>query len=374
MGYEPKDAKSRSQPAGKQGGNGSAALRAKTGRKDLRKLQSHELGQESPFAKLLIAYMWQHRLPNRPPMTVAALAIKLGISKQTLSHWVYHNGVPLFPTALDVLAKLNIPVSRLINAYRDAGMQIPPLFDPEESERTTTDSASPPQYERKTTRVPSSRYQEGTMDRSEEQLWNTAVRQTQKALREAGATQSMIDSVTVHLRSAAAGEIPFAHNTAAEHRNDTEQIRSLPQRTQSEDAQDAERSEYPTDTKWYLAEIIEETTVEGEPNNVVHVNWVLIRAHSPDEAYEKAIEQGGYGSSYLNPKGQMVRSTFRGLRGLDVIHDDLEDGAEITYEKKVGMPEDEITAMITPKDQLEVFLPTDPTPEPGRPDYKNRKR
>jgi hypothetical protein len=131
----------------------------------------------------------------------------------------------------------------------------------------------------------------------------------------------------------------------------------------------------PKDAKWYLAQIIKEITVEGEPNNVVHVNWVLIRADSPDEAYEKAIEQGagGEGSPYLNPKGQMVRSAFRGLRGLDVIYDDLEDGAEITYEEKIGIPEDEIAAMVRLRDRLEVFLPYDPTPPPGRPDYTSKE-
>lgn len=129
----------------------------------------------------------------------------------------------------------------------------------------------------------------------------------------------------------------------------------------------------PKDAKWWLAEIVEEIRVEGERNNVVHVNWVLIRADSPGEAYAKAMEQGTDGEvSYLNPKGQMVTIVFRGLRSLHVIHDDLEDGAEITYEELIGVPEAEITAMVRPQAELEAFLPYDPTPTPGRPDYTSK--
>jgi hypothetical protein len=48
----------------------------------------------------------------------------------------------------------------------------------------------------------------------------------------------------------------------------------------------------PEDAKWYLAEIVEEITVEEDSRNVVHRNLHLIRADSPEEAYRKAIELG----------------------------------------------------------------------------------
>ena len=56
----------------------------------------------------------------------------------------------------------------------------------------------------------------------------------------------------------------------------------------------------PADAKWYLAEIVEQISVEGDPRSVIHTNLVLVRADSPDEAYsdfdrewKKALTAGG---------------------------------------------------------------------------------
>jgi hypothetical protein len=51
----------------------------------------------------------------------------------------------------------------------------------------------------------------------------------------------------------------------------------------------------PKSAKWYLAEIVEQITVEGDPRSVVHTNLVLVRADSPEEAYQRAIELGAAG-------------------------------------------------------------------------------
>lgn len=76
------------------------------------------------------------------------------------------------------------------------------------------------------------------------------------------------------------------------------------------------------DAKWYLAEIVEEITVEGDSCHVVHTNTILVRADSPDEAYERSIAIGRESEqSYTNPKGKLVTTRFRGLRDLNVIHE-----------------------------------------------------
>ena len=41
--------------------------------------------------------------------------------------------------------------------------------------------------------------------------------------------------------------------------------------------------------------MFKEITVEGESRNVVHTNLLLVRADSPEEAYEKALELGAEG-------------------------------------------------------------------------------
>ena len=40
-----------------------------------------------------------------------------------------------------------------------------------------------------------------------------------------------------------------------------------------------------------------------------------------------------------------------------MIHDDLEDGAELFYEERVGIPEDALARWVKPKEELAVFAP-----------------
>lgn len=132
----------------------------------------------------------------------------------------------------------------------------------------------------------------------------------------------------------------------------------------------------PKDAKWWIAELVEEIRVQGEKQNVVHLNTLLIRADSPDEAYERALELGRAGNTqYENPARRKVRIRFRGISHLDVIHDELEHGAELWFDEKRGVSEDRIRHRLKRKHELEAFLP------PGymrkrfraRPDYSSRE-
>ena len=115
----------------------------------------------------------------------------------------------------------------------------------------------------------------------------------------------------------------------------------------------------PESAKWYLAEIVLQITVDGDPRNVVHTNLVLVRADSPEEAHQKAIELGTSGEqSYENPHGRQVVTRFRGLRDLNVIHDELKHGAEIIYSEDLGMDEPAIQKWVTLKEDLGVFRPS----------------
>jgi hypothetical protein len=122
----------------------------------------------------------------------------------------------------------------------------------------------------------------------------------------------------------------------------------------------------PKSATWYLAEIIQQITVEGDPRNVVHTNLVLVRADSPDEAYQKALDLGAEGDqSYENPDGKRVTFRFRGLRDLNVIHGELEHGAELIYGQEVGLDESEILQWVTPKEELGAFRPITPFTGPN---------
>jgi hypothetical protein len=114
----------------------------------------------------------------------------------------------------------------------------------------------------------------------------------------------------------------------------------------------------PKGARWYIADVVLEHQIEDDPRNVVHIDTLLVEATSPEEAYDKAIEFGQAGETeYLNTAGKQVTILFRGLRNLNVIHDDLEHGAELTYEEEVAVPEAVIREWLREKSDLGVFAP-----------------
>jgi hypothetical protein len=118
----------------------------------------------------------------------------------------------------------------------------------------------------------------------------------------------------------------------------------------------------PKTTEWFLGELVQEFKIAGEPDNVVHINTVLVKADSPESAYLKALSFGEAGNDvYTNLDGLEVHGRFRGLRGglrgLYVIYEPLEDGAEILDEERRGMSEEAIIRMLKHKDALAVFSP-----------------
>src|SRR5437879_2889197 len=126
----------------------------------------------------------------------------------------------------------------------------------------------------------------------------------------------------------------------------------------------------PKSAKWYLAEIVQQITVDGDPRNVVHTNLVLVRADSPQEAYQKAVELGTAGEqSYENIDGKRVTFRFRGLHDLNVIFGELEHGAELSYSEDIDMDEAALCEWLTPKNELGIFQPIIPSTGP---DYRSR--
>jgi hypothetical protein len=114
----------------------------------------------------------------------------------------------------------------------------------------------------------------------------------------------------------------------------------------------------PRDAIWYIAEVVLEITVEGATQNIVHINYLLVRADSPEDAYEKALRLGAeHERTYLNGDNKEVIISFRGLRNLTVVYESLEHGAELLYEEMLGMKEEAIDALVQPKDRLSVFKP-----------------
>jgi hypothetical protein len=99
--------------------------------------------------------------------------------------------------------------------------------------------------------------------------------------------------------------------------------------------------------------VVLEHRIDGDPRNVVHINTHLVEAASPDEAYEKALALGrGAEREYENTDGRLIRVVFRGLRELNVIHEPLEDGAELMYSEEVGVQEERLREWARPRERL----------------------
>jgi|SRR4051794_36582348 hypothetical protein len=128
----------------------------------------------------------------------------------------------------------------------------------------------------------------------------------------------------------------------------------------------------PKDAEWFLAQLVTEIRVAGSKRNIVHIDYVIIRATSPLTALARARALGKRRTmSYKNESGRTVQMRFRGLRDLDVIYDPLENGCEIMFIEKLGMTEKGIKKLLRPKKDLEVFQPI--RGRQGRPDYSSKE-
>lgn len=99
----------------------------------------------------------------------------------------------------------------------------------------------------------------------------------------------------------------------------------------------------PKGTEWFIAEIVVESNFPDQSANLVQINMILIRANAPEVAYQKAIVHGeSENRVFMNTDGVEVRVRFRGLRGLYVVYEPLEDGAELLYDERNGLSEEAI--------------------------------
>src|SRR5687768_14927123 len=91
----------------------------------------------------------------------------------------------------------------------------------------------------------------------------------------------------------------------------------------------------PNNARWFIGDFVESIQVHGEPGLLVHINTLLIEARTPDEAFEKASVLGAeMNAECLNTDGNLVTCRFEGLHDLNVIHDELEHGAELSFTVK----------------------------------------
>jgi hypothetical protein len=90
----------------------------------------------------------------------------------------------------------------------------------------------------------------------------------------------------------------------------------------------------PEATRWYVAELTEEVTLEGDPQHVVHRKTRVIFADSAEDAYEKALSMiTEHELLYLNEDKKAIRTRFWGLRELDLSNEDMDRAGILPKER-----------------------------------------
>jgi|SRR5882762_3240235 len=114
-----------------------------------------------------------------------------------------------------------------------------------------------------------------------------------------------------------------------------------------------------SDRLWYLSYEILYFELENplaQDKCQIWENLILIRAASPEEAYEKAMKHGFDSEDNVKIDGQKGRCKFKGLKDLVRIYDDLEDGAELVWQE-YELEKNQLETSVKTKQDLHAFKP-----------------
>jgi len=119
-------------------------------------------------------------------------------------------------------------------------------------------------------------------------------------------------------------------------------------------------TESPGVSRWYVAELTEEVTLEGDPLHVVHKKTRVIFADSPEDAYEKALSMiTEYELNYLNEHHKAIRTRFWGLRELNLSNEDM-DNVGILPKDRIGTARRKNSTGLTPEQQFALLVSLKP--------------
>jgi hypothetical protein len=116
----------------------------------------------------------------------------------------------------------------------------------------------------------------------------------------------------------------------------------------------------PEMARWYIAELTEEVTLEGDPQNVVHKKTRVIFADSPQDAYEKALTMiTEHEIGYLNEHHKAIRTRFWGLRELNLSNEDM-DRAGMLPANRIGAARGRNATGLSAEQQFALLLSLKP--------------
>jgi hypothetical protein len=109
--------------------------------------------------------------------------------------------------------------------------------------------------------------------------------------------------------------------------------------------------------KWYLAHeilYIEVNEALNQESFWVWENLVLIQADNPEEALDKAMINGQNSEGPVEIHGIKGYLTFKGLKNLILIYDELEDGAELEW-MEYEVNKEKLEQMVRTKQDMHAF-------------------
>jgi hypothetical protein len=119
-------------------------------------------------------------------------------------------------------------------------------------------------------------------------------------------------------------------------------------------------AKFPEVSRWYIAELTEEITLEGDPQHVVHRKTRVIFADSAEDAYEKALSMiTEHEMKYLNEHKKAIRTRFWGLRELTLSNEDL-DRAGILPQERRGAARRRNSTGLSPEQQFALLVSLKP--------------
>ena len=126
-----------------------------------------------------------------------------------------------------------------------------------------------------------------------------------------------------------------------------------------------EMTNSPEVSRWYIAELTEEVTLEGDPHHVIHRKTRVIFADSAEDAYEKALSMiTEHELGYLNGHDKAIRTRFWGLRELQLSNEDL-DRAGILPQDRVGAARRRNSTGLSPEQQFALMMSLKPGTRPN---------
>jgi hypothetical protein len=112
--------------------------------------------------------------------------------------------------------------------------------------------------------------------------------------------------------------------------------------------------------RWYVAELTEEVTLEGDPRNVVHKKTRVIFADSPQDAYEKALSMiTEHEVGYINQHHKAIRTRFWGLRELTLSNEDM-DRVGMLPKSRTGIARRRNSTGLSPEQQFALLISLTP--------------